>query len=167
VSAGVAVLSILGSDRWNADVYGSLSVASKVSSVIKGRAQTFHLAFLLHGLNGRLKSFFNDFYETMEKPTPLEQNQEPTSEQVQQAILAIRKLSTSLSTTYDRAKRMRLTNNSLLAGSLSRLYTYSEDLFELADWLETLLDPTSSENAFKRAADEKEQGQVFSLSQVD
>ena len=103
----------------------------------------------------------------MEKPTPLEQNQEPTSEQVQQAILAIRKLSTSLSTTYDRAKRMRLTNNSLLAGSLSRLYTYSEDLFELADWLETLLDPTSSENAFKRAADEKEQGQVFSLSQVD
>jgi len=168
VSAGVAILNLLGTDQWNADVHGSLSVAAKVSLAVKGGAQKFQLAFLLHSLNGGLKSFFNEIYEAMENAEKTaEAPAPPKAEQVQQSIVSLRELSTTLSNSYDRAKRIRLTNSSLLAGSLSRLYTYSEDLSELADWLEMLLDPNSYEGAFKRAADEKEQGQVFSLSQVD
>jgi hypothetical protein len=168
VSAGVAILNLLGTDQWNADVHGSLSVASKVSLVIKGGAHKFQLAFLLYSLNGRLKSFFSEIYDAMDNAEKTAQAAEPPKvEQVQQSVFSLRELSTSLSNTYDRAKRIRLTNNSLLAGSLSRLYTYSEDLSELADWLEMLLDPNTYESAFKRAADEKEQGQVFSLSQID
>jgi glycyl-tRNA synthetase beta subunit len=166
VSESVAVLSILGTDRWNTDVYGSLTAASEVSSALKNGALRIRLAYLLQVLNRRLKHFFEELYNAVDHPNPVAPEQTPSVEDIQQAISALRQLSTSLSNTYDRAKRVRLTNNSLLGGALGRLHIYSEDLSEVAEWLEMLLEPNSYENAFKRAADEKEQGQVFNLSQV-
>jgi hypothetical protein len=166
VSESVAVLGILGSDRWNTDVYGSLSAASQVSSALKVGALRIRLAYTLHVLNGRLKSFFDEIYKAMDNPSPTS-SQTPTVEKVHEAAAMLRRLSAQLDDSYDRAKRCRLTNSSFWAGSLSRLRTYAEDLTELSDWLEMLIEPQSYEDAFKRAANEKEQGQVFSLSQVD
>jgi hypothetical protein len=166
VSESVAVLSILGTDRWNTDVYGSLTAASQVSSALKNGALSVRLAYLLHVLNRRLKHFFEELYNTVDHPNPVELEQTPPAADIEQAISAIRQLSTSLHSTYDRAKRLRLTNNSLLGGALGRLHVYSEDLSEVAEWLEMLREPSSYEDAFKRAAGEKEQGQVFNLSQV-
>jgi hypothetical protein len=166
VSESVAVLGILGSDRWNTDVYGSLTAASQVSSALKVGALKVTLAYSLHVLNGRLKNFFDGLYKAMDNPNPTSA-QTPTAEQVQEAAATLRRLSAQLDGAYDRAKRCRLTNSSFWAGSLSRLHTYAEDLTELSDWLEMLNEPQSHEDIFKRAADEKEQGHVFSLSQVD
>ena len=168
MSAGVAVLNMLGSDQWNAGVYGSLSVASKVSSIVRGKVQVLQLGYHLHTLNGRLKTFFNEVQETIENPASAKTpEQPPTPEQVNQSIESLRELSIKINGVYERSKRMRLTNYSMLAGGLSRLHTYAEDLYELADWLEMLRDPESYEAAFRRAANEREQGQVFSLSEVE
>lgn len=167
MSEGVAVLNFLGTDRWNTELYGSLSVTSQVSSALKGGAQKIRLAYLLHILNGRLVKFFDELYEAIDHPTPISQEQHPSKEQIQEAITTLRQLSARLNEAYEGAKRFRLTNNSFLAGSVSRLHTYADDLSELAEWLEMLIEPQSHEDAFKRAANEKEQGQVFSLSQVD
>ena len=165
MTADVAVLKNFGSDHWNAEIYGSLSVASTIASLVKNRTQTVRLAYFLHKLNTRLKSFFNDLHEAIEHPPA---TTEPvTPEAFQKAITTVKELSIQLCSIYEGSKRARLTNNSFLAGSLSRLHTYSEDLSELAEWLEMLRSPESIEAVFDRAKKEQEQGDVFDLSQVD
>lgn len=166
MSEGVAVLSILGNDRWNTDVYASLSAASQVSSALKVGALRLKLFYSLHVLNSRLQNFFDELYKATENPNPTS-GRTATLEQAQEAAATLRRLSAQLDDSYDRAKRCRLTNSSFWAGSLSRLHTYAEDLTELSEWIEMLIEPRSYEDAFKRAAEEKEQGRVYSLSQVD
>ena len=164
----VAVLSTFGSDLWNAEVYGSLSVASRVASMVKTKTQILHLAYSLHNLNKSLKNIFDTLHEAIEHPRNVEPPAEPaTPDQMIRAIAIIRELSTSLDNSYQRAKRARLTNNSLIAGALSRLHTYSEDLVELGDWLEMLLKPEEVNAIFDRANQEIERGEVFDLSRVD
>jgi len=168
VSVKVATLNDFGSDSWNAEVYGSLSVASRISSMVKTKTQIIQLAYLLHSLNGRLKSLFNDIQEKIDNPSNFEPPAEPaTPEQFKKAIDTLRELSTTLFNIYERSKRARLTNNSLIAGSLSRLHTYSEDLCELADWLEMIQKPEAIEAIFDRAKQETERGEVFDLSRVE
>jgi len=156
-------MSLFGSDQWNAEVYDSLSVASKVSGMVRDRAQVFRLAYQLYTLNTKLRDIFEKVHSAIENPKP----GEPASpEQFQKLIFVIRELSTTLYNTYERAKLARLTNYSLIAGSLSRLHTFSEDLSELADWLEMIQDPNSFEPVFERAKKEIERGEVYDLSQV-
>ncbi|MGI0085697.1 MAG: hypothetical protein ACREBQ_11510, partial [Nitrososphaerales archaeon] len=76
MSESVAVLSVLGTDRWNVDVYSSLSAASQVSSALKNGELKIRLAYHLHVLNRHLKSIFDEIYKAVDNPSPVppEQN---------------------------------------------------------------------------------------------
>lgn len=167
MSASATVLANFGRNQWNARVYGSLSIASRIASLVKDRRQAVRLAFLLRKLNNSLASFFEEIYLRIEGKIPPQSPAEPlTAERAQNALHSLRELSTSLFETYEGAKSKRLTNNSLLAGPFSRLRTYSEDISELADWLEMSLDLKPVEEIFERARLEAEQGDVFNIKQA-
>lgn len=167
MSANAAVLADLGTGRWNARVYGSLSIASRIASMVRDRRAAVRLAILLGRLNHHLASFFEDIYQRIEGKIPTDPAAKtPTSAEVQNALRSLRELSTSLFETYQAAKSKRLTNNSLLAGSFSRLRTYSEDISELGDWLEMSLDLKAVEEIFERSGREAEQGDVFDIKQA-
>ena len=161
-------LAVFGSDKWNAQVYDSLSFASRIAYVVKDRAQILNLAINLRRMVGKLEANLETLNLVIEgKVSP--QSSEPTPpQQIQEAIDTLQKLSRVLSSIYEAAKRKRLTNNSLIAGPLSRLNKLSDDLSGIAEWAEmAFLHQQAVEDIFNRSRNEKEQGDIYDLSQVD
>lgn len=167
MTAYAAVRPFFGTDQWNAEVYGSLSIASEIASMVKNRSKNILLAYKLHALNRHLARFFEQVHDQMEGKRTLPAGKEPpTEEEYQKAVKSLQDLSRSMYVTYETCKRLRLTNNSLLAGSIARLRTYSEELSELAEWLETGGQKDVFADVFMRSEQEKERGDIYDLSQV-
>jgi hypothetical protein len=169
MSTCAAALTSFGSDRWNAEVYGSLSVASQISSMVKSRAQVLTLAYHLRRLNSRLKTFFRETDEVMEGKRKLngDTESEPvTRERIEQSLQTISRLHETLNGIYDQARKQRLTNNSLVAGPLNTLRSYAEEMLDLADWIEVACQSEDVESIFERAHQEKQRGEVIYLAQV-
>jgi hypothetical protein len=166
---GCAVLDTIGSYQWNADVYGSLSVASRLAAIIKERSAFIKLSYDLRRLNSKINGFLDQFHGIMEGRIPPSQNavSEPlTPERHENAIRLMRQLSAVLADVYLSAKRKRYTNNSLVAGPLSTLHQNAETISEMADWLVMALHPEGFEQVFDRANQERERGEVFDIGQV-
>ena len=72
--ASCAVIGTIGSNQWNADVYGSLSLAAEIASLVKDRSRIIKLAFALRRLNGKLANSLDDMRAIIDgrvKPTEL------------------------------------------------------------------------------------------------
>lgn len=168
VSAGVAVLANFGRDEWNAEVFGSLSVASQLALLVKDRGRAIRLAFTLRKLDSGIEKFLEDVYMIIEgrkKAPPSEE--ELTPERARLSIHALIELSITMSNIFDQAKRKRLTNNSLLAGPLYRMHAHADELLDIADWLDTIISQENVEPLFARAEQEKARGEVHRLDQAD
>jgi len=167
VSASAIALAGVGKDQWNASVYGSLSVASRIASAVRDRSRAFQVALLLRKQNKQLAEFLEGVHLRIEGKIPVEPSAEPLShEKAENALRSLRELSAQLFGIYQEAKAKRLTNHSLLAGGLSRIRIYSEDIAELADWLEGALDPKAVEDVFERARKETEEGNIFDIERA-
>jgi hypothetical protein len=166
VGTAVTVLSNFDSMRWDADVYGAVALASRLSELVKNRALTVKLAYHLWKLNSTLASFFAELHKAIERDIP--KGQPPvTPDRVRESAQSLRKLYASLQSIWVPAKRTGLTNNSLTAGALHSIHNYGEDILELAQLLELSLDLESIQSIYDRASAEKERGDIFDLSQVE
>jgi hypothetical protein len=166
MSSAEAVLSNFGSDQWDAKVYAVVSMAARLSALVKNRAQTFHLAFQFWRLNSALSGFFDEIRDVMEgkkksTATPA------TPEQIEDGIRSLRKAHVMLETLYESARRSRLTNNSLIAMPLRSVHTYSDDILELAQLLEAFQSKDGVEAAFDRSAQERARGEIYNLAEVE
>lgn len=164
-----AVLTRLSSDAWNAELYNSLSFTSHIAAAIRSRAAAISLAINLRRLTSKLDEMLKNAHSLIEGKVPPTPADEPfTPQRAHDTIDTLQMISRILSYTYESAKRKRLTNNSLLATPLNRLNPLAEEILDLADWLETLTPQSGDvENIFSRAAQEKEHGEIYDLSQVD
>ena len=88
-------------------------------------------------------------------------------EKVREGIITLRRLHRTIHTIVKASKHIGLTNNSLTAGPLRNIEHWGEEIIELAD----LADLTQSEDVIRsiydRAAQEKEQGELYDLGQVE
>lgn len=70
--------------------------------------------------------------------------------------------------TYSKCERIRLTNNSLIAGPLRVIHRRSEELLDIADWLHTAVHSSASklDAIYAGARADLAEGNVYDLSQV-
>ena len=164
-----ALLTRIGSDAWNAELYDSLSFTSHIAAAIRSRAAALSMAIQLRRLVSKLDNILDKTHSMIEGKVPIPKSDEDTTPQrVHNTIDTIQMISRVLASTYESAKRKRLTNNSLLAGPLSRVNQLSEEFADLGDWIEVAALQTGEiDKVFDRATHEREHGDIYDLSQVD
>jgi hypothetical protein len=169
MASAAVVLTHLGSDHWDAEVYGVLSMASRLAAMVKTRGQTLRLAYSFWRLNSSLASFFSEVRESMEsnKSFQPEGSAPVTPERIENAIRGLRELHIKIENMYESARRARLTNNSLIAMPLRSVHTYNDDILELAELLEAFQNPEGVNAVFERSAQERANGEVFDLAEVE
>lgn len=164
MSANAAVLANFGTDQWNADVYESLSVASRLSSMVKDSTQSFYLAYHLRRLNSRLDGLFGEVFAMIEGKKAIPPSDPPTPERIRNAINSMYQLHSVLSQIFNSAKCRRLTNNSLFSSQVRKLAQMSENALEFAEWLEmACLHQEEVAQIFERARAEKAKGEVYTI----
>jgi hypothetical protein len=169
MASAAVVLTNLGSDHWDAEVYAVLSMASRLAALVKSRARTIQLGYQLWRLNTVLSNFFKEIREGMDarnvdKPSP---GFLPTPEQIEDGIRSLRQIHIKIETIYEAARRARLTNNSLLAMPLRSVHTYSDDILELAELLEAYQNSEGVEDIFDRSAKERARGEIYDLTEIE
>jgi len=164
VGAAAAILANFEVDRWNADVYGAMALASRLSSLVKNRAATVKLAYDLRRLNSTLYRFFDEIHKVVERGMP--KGRGVTPERILEASETLLKLHDALDRFYELCRHARLTNNSLMAGTLKSINDYNDEVLELSDLLKLSLQPEVIQSIYNRAKAEKERGDIFDLSEV-
>ena len=168
LATAVTVLNNFGIDGWNARVYGSLSLASQVSIMVKTRAQAFRVSYLLWKLNSNVNQFFLKVDDILSGKIVCPPSAEPiTPQQFTQGANDLLRLGLTLNGIYENARRQRLTNNSLIAGPATALRAHADHFFEMAEWFESLAHRDELERVFANAQEERQRGDVFELSQVE
>jgi hypothetical protein len=162
-----------GSDGWNATVYETVSSASHtfaVASAFNSGLQRLALAWDLRKLSNKVSDFLDDIYAQCVKAeakagsagTP------PTREQLEDAAKSMEQLYYVVDRLYSTARKKGLMNNSMMAASLHNIHRRSEEFLDLADWIHTAIEHSSSEleNLYASSREELANGEVVDLAQV-
>ncbi len=164
MGAAVSFLGNIELDRWYADIYGAVSLAFRLSSLVKDRAATVKLAYHIRRLDSVLSNFFVEIHKAIEKGMP--KGREVTPENIAEACESLYKLHSILEKFHEACKRARLTNNSLMAGAIRSINNYNDEVLELSDLLKLSLQPEVIKSIYNRAKIERERGEIFDLSEV-
>lgn len=165
MGAALAVLSNFDTDRWDADVYGAMALAARLSALVKDRATTLRLAYRLWNLDNILRDFINQVHKAMESGAA-KSEEDITRERIMEAAQTLRKLYNTVDRIYEPAKKAGLTNNSMTAMALNSIRKHADDILDLSEWFEICSDPEGVESIFKRAAEEKARGEIFDLESI-
>ena len=168
MTADAYVLNSFSGETWDAEIYGSLSIASQLAAMIRTRAQAWKLIWYLRQLNRKLEDMFAYIYAAMEgKPMPPVAPDGLTEEQrILKLWHSLHELHRVLDRTYQAGRRTGLTNSTLTATTFVRLHKHDEEVLDLIQWVETLRNPQELEALFERAAHEAETENAFDLSTV-
>lgn len=171
VATAAAVLNNFGSDSWKAELYESLCLAARLSMAVKAvktHGQNIKMSYWLWKVNSHAAKFFlriDDIVAGKETTQPPD-NDPVTPEKIQNAIDAMMQLGMSLNGVYEEARRRRMLNNSLIAGPVTALRGNADQFFEIAEWLELMLDPARIDGIFANANEQRSKGEVYDLSEV-
>ncbi|HTZ97607.1 MAG TPA: hypothetical protein VMB18_14495 [Terriglobales bacterium] len=161
------VLKTFGSPDVESRVYGVLSDASGLAAHARNHTNILRIAVRLYNLNRSLILFLNQVHDILEgRKKPVTTGEPPTPEQLKATADSMEHVYRIIDYIYESGRCARLTNNRLTAGSLHSLKKHSEELLDLADWLETTLNAKYNNAAFTRASQEKESGDIYDLSEV-
>jgi hypothetical protein len=167
MASAAIVLTTLGSDQWDAELYAVLSMASHLAALVKNRTQTIQLTYQFWRLNNKLANFFKEVRDRMEGEVSASSSLPITPERIEEAIRGLRQVHIKIETIYEAARRARLTNNSLVAMPLRSVHTYNDDILELAELLEAFQNSEGVEAVFDRSAQERARGEVYDLTEVE
>jgi hypothetical protein len=161
------VINAFDASDIEAKSFDALSLASSLAKATKNRAHTLRIAYSLFSLNRNLIGFLNETHAIMDgKKKVAPPTESVTPQRMKTVADNLEHIYRIIEYIYESAKRARLTNNSLTAGSLNSLRRHGEELLDIADWLELMADPKQFKDAFERAEQEKELGETYDLSQV-
>jgi hypothetical protein len=166
MGAAVAVLSNFDNDRWDADMYGAMSLASRLSALVKDRSATFRLAYKLWNLDNILRGLMNQVHDSLETGKGEGTKEEVTGDRIHEVIQGLRRLCGLLDKIHVAAKMAGLTNNTVTAMALNSIRKRSEDILELSEWFEISLEPEAIDAIFQRAAQEEARGDVYDFDSI-
>jgi hypothetical protein len=162
----LAAANALAGYDFSAEVYGTLSLASRMASTMKNRANVLRLAYNLHNVNRKLQSLFDTVDEAVtgkRQPAQTKNQEPPTPARLRASADSLEELARTIDYVLEASRRVGLCNNSLTAGPLRKFKAYRERLVDLADWLELIAEPKATAELFARAAQERERGEMFDL----
>jgi len=157
-------MGFVGSDSWNADAYGALSVTYRISSYIRQHSVARNLAGKLWNIDRRLAKVMEDIYAAAEHP-PAVPEPMPSPERLTAAIGALRNIHTAVEELYGNLQIKGLTNQSLIATPLMSLRSHADDILDLAEWLELAMNP-EVENVFAKSLEDYRRGEFVSLESI-
>jgi hypothetical protein len=170
VATAVAVFNNLGTDNWNLELNESLSLAARLSMLVKSVKTHGHnvkMSYFLWKINSRVGKFFQEVDDVVAgKVVPHPSPDAATPEGVQRTIAKLMELGSSFNGIYEEARRRRLLNNSLIAGPVMALRANADMFFELAEWGELMVHADDVDKIFASAREERAAGNVYDLSQV-
>jgi hypothetical protein len=157
--ATVAALNV-GSDIWNAEMYGTLSVAWRTRAIIKHSCHLLRIRWSYMRLNADMEDFLGKFYSVFEKAQrgTLPRASEPaTPAQLKESIDTLWNLNLSLQGIYDLTVRKGLKNKVLLTSQVDQLACSKERLVDLVQWLTDISDPEEINNLNSMLSDAEEE----------
>lgn len=140
--ATVAALNV-GSDIWNAEMYGTLSVAWRTRAIIKDTRHLLRIRWSYMRLNAHMDDFLGKFYSVFERAQAgtLPVASEPAAPaQLKESIDTLWNLHHSLQGIYDLSVRKGLKTKVLLASQIEQLACSKERLIDLVQWLTDMSD---------------------------
>jgi DNA-binding PucR family transcriptional regulator len=152
-------------DRWNAEIYDSLSLASRISALLKANGQAFKVLWFMRRLNAALNIFFSDIHAAIEGRVRFEkQSGKPvTISEVRYKLTELHRLTSAV---YESGRKSGFTNNSFLSLSFRKLRRHTEGVEDLIDWLDALDNEPETRKLFERAEREARMGELFDTSKV-
>jgi len=168
VSVAETVISNLGAYNWNAKVYDTLALASRIAAAVKNRGNVIRIAYHLRELNKSLEKLI----ELVNSAMKGEIKQSPNAEQVTAQVLRsnadnFEQMYRTLDYIVEGSRRAGLTNNSLTASSVRGLQRRIDPIANLADWFDLASQPDAVGRIFERAKRERESGELTDLAQVE
>jgi hypothetical protein len=158
-------MDFVGSDSWQADAYGALSVTYRVASAIRQHSAVINLAGKLWKVDRSLARVMEDIYKAAENP-PAVPPPMPSPEQLTSAIGTLRNIHAAVDNLYGRVQSSsNLKNRSLIAGPLMSMRSHADDILDLAEWLELLMN-SEVENVFTKSIEEYHRGEYVSLESI-
>ena len=117
----IPISSIYGSgiENWNASAYAALSLASRLSGIVREHNALLTVARAAWNLDRSLRHFLEEIYTAVREAerTPPPPPKEPiTAEQIFEGANTCRKLHQTVEKLYIRAKATGLTNRALVGG---------------------------------------------------
>jgi hypothetical protein len=164
VGAAIAVIENIQVEHWYADLYGAMSLAYRLSALVKTRTAAIKVVYHVRHLDSILEKFFKEIHGAMKKGVPKDLDSSP--EKISEAVQSLRKLHAILSKFQHACKIARLTNNSLMAGHIHNINNYNEEILELIELLDLSLHPEVIDSIYSRAKKERARGEIYNLSEV-
>jgi heme exporter protein D len=168
VNTAAVVIGNLGAYDWNARVYDTLALASRLAASVRDRANVLRIAYHLRELNKglvRIREITNAAMEGKIKPNP---NAEPVTRQTLRSNADnFEQMYRTLEYLLESLRRAGLANNSLTAASFRGLEGTIEPIANLADWFDVASQPEEVGRLFDRAKKERESGELIDLAQVE
>lgn len=164
MGSAIAVIQNIQAEYWYADLYGAMSLAYRLSALVKNRAAVFKLVYHIRRLDSTLGSLFEEIQKAMKKG--VSKGVAPRPENVAEALQSLKKLHRILDKFDNACKVARLTNNSLMAGHIYSINKYNDEILELIELIQLSQQPEVVNSIYDRAKREREQGEVFDLSEV-
>ncbi len=168
MSAAETVISNLGTYNWNAKVYDTLALASRLAAAVKNRGNTIRIAYHLRELNGSLERLIDLINRSMRGESKAAPNSEPvTSQTLRSNADNFEQMYRTLDYILECSRRAGLTNNSLTASSVRSLQRHVDPIANLADWFDLASQPEAVGRIFERARKEREHGELTDLAEVE
>jgi len=161
--------SFVGSDLWNAEVYGTLSVASRTTATIKNAQHLLHTRWSYMRLNRHMDTLLESFYSIFDRAqrgalTPAKENATP--EQIQKSVESLWNLHHSVQCVYDLSVRKGLKKKILLSAQVEQLAQSKERLLDVIQWVTEMSNPEdvrAIDDFFNMAAEELERGETVTV----
>jgi hypothetical protein len=168
MSTAATVISNLGTHNWNARVYDTLALASRLAAAVKNKGNVLRIAYRLRDLNKTVAEFVGVVNSAMNgelKPNP---NAETiTPETLRSNADNFEQLYRTLDYIVEASRRAGLTNNSLTSASVRGLQKNLDAIGNLADWFDLASQPEVINQIFETAKQERERGDLIDLARVD
>jgi hypothetical protein len=166
VSTAASVIRSLETYEWDAQIYGTLSIVSRLAVGVRNKANVLRIAYSLHKVNRSLQALLDKVHGAMEGKTSAKAD-EPTSEsRLRQTADNLTRMHHTIEYVYESLRRVGMTNNSLTASTLRTLRAHGESVLDLADWFETISQSEEVKAIFERSREEKNKGDVYEINQV-
>ncbi|WP_128914918.1 hypothetical protein [Granulicella sibirica] len=162
--------SLVGTDMWNAEVYGGLSVASRMSATIRQGRNTLKIRWAFMRLNGIMTGFLEHFYLVLEGKVPASDTsaatEMPSADRVERAMEGLWNLHHAIEGLYDTGVRKGFRQRTLLRDQMATLEKNKELLVDMIQWLSQMTDSeemTRINELFDLAEAEIERGETVAL----
>jgi hypothetical protein len=162
----LAATTFIGTDTWNAELYGSLSVSSRLKAAIANQSAQFKIAAFFWKTNRSLESFFDKIETAVRNAENGKSKNGPVNRaNIEKGINDLINLYEILDSIHQHCVRYRLNNISRLAAGFGGLRRNADKVEELAIWLQDSLNP-DFKDAFATAQAEFENGETVPASEV-